>query len=412
MPSGRAVRIGLETDFLNGPMTGVGNYCFHLLTALMASHPDFQFSGFSQLTWEPFGLEHLRQVDRAYGKTDLYLAAPTTRSKTRQVQQSLRAAAARIDLARRIYRHMRMARFRQGDTLKNLSLFHAFKYLPPVDLAIPILPVVYDLSFVRFPETHPKQRLQELERLPAVVSRAPFVHTISEFSKAEIATVYGYPRERIVVAPPAASAIFRPLGQEITQKDIASFDVVPGYYFLAVGTLEPRKNLRTLITAYSGLSSRIRRRIPLIIAGGAGWGDLKLPSSADRMMSDGSLRFLGTVSNPILRSLYEGARALLFPSIYEGFGMPAVEALACGTEVVHSSGTSMDEITEGTSRNVPPMDVTAWTIALQDISENPMHGAGDRELRIARSRRFNWQHSAEAIGQLYRNFPEPAISLR
>lgn len=398
-------------------MTGVGNYCFHLLTALMANHLDFQFSGFSHLTWKPFDLSHLRQVDRAYGKTDLHIAAPTTRSKERQVQQSLRAVAARIDLARRIYRRIRMAQFRRGDALNGLDLFHAFKYLPPVDLAIPVLPVVYDLSFVRFPETHPRQRLQELERLPAVVSRAPFVHTISEFSKAEIATVYGYPRERIVVAPPAASAIFRPLGQEITQKDIALFDVVPGYYFLAVGTLEPRKNLRTLIAAYSGLSSRIRGRIPLIIAGGSGWGDLKLPSSADRMMTDGSLRFLGAVSDPILRSLYEGARALLFPSIYEGFGMPAVEALACGTEVIHSSGTSMDEITEGTSRSVLPMDVSAWTIALQDISENPMRSAGDRERRIARSRRFNWQRSAEAIGQLYytitaETVSAPAFSLR
>lgn len=131
MPSGRAVRIGLETDFLSGPMTGVGNYCFHLLTALMANHLDFQFSGFSHLTWKPFDLSHLRQVDRAYGKTDLHIAAPTTRSKERQVQQSLRAVAARIDLARRIYRRIRMAQFRRGDALNGLDLFHAFKYLPP-----------------------------------------------------------------------------------------------------------------------------------------------------------------------------------------------------------------------------------------------------------------------------------------
>lgn len=403
MPTGRVVRIGLETDFLNGAMTGVGNYCFHLLAALMENDLNFQFSGFSRLTWQPFDFERLRQVDRVHGKSDVDPAAPTTaRSRARQVQHSLRTATARVDLARRIYRRMRMAQFRRGGTLDTLDLFHAFKYLPPVDLDIPVLPVVYDLSFVRFPETHPRQRLQELERLPDVVSRAPFVHTISEFSKAEIANVYAYPRERIVVAPPAASMIFKPLGQDITRTDIASFDLVLGHYFLAVGTLEPRKNLSTLIAAYSGLSSGIRRRIPLVIAGGSGWGKLELPSSVDRMMRDGSLRFLGAVSDPMLRSLYEGARALLFPSIYEGFGMPAVEALACGTEVIHSSGTSMDEITEGTSRTVSAMDVSAWTAALQDISDNLAQRAGDRELRIARSQRFNWQRSAETVGQLYR----------
>lgn len=409
MSLGRGVRIGLETDFLNDAMTGVGNYCFQLLSALTEYDQTLQFSGFSRMTWKPFGQHQLRQIDRMHGKSELGSDALTAeRSRAQQFRSSMRAAASNVDLVRRVYQDIRLRKFRQ---IGELDLFHAFKYLPPVDLAVPVLPVVYDLSFVRFPETHPRQRLKELERLPDVVSRAPFVQTISEFSKAEIADVYGFPRERIVVAPPAASRLFRPLGLDISQAHISSFNLTAGCYFLAVGTLEPRKNLPTLIAAYSKLPSKARNRSPLVIAGGKGWGQLALPSSADHMVRDGSLRFLGAVPDTTLRSLYEGARALLFPSIYEGFGMPAIEALACGTEVVHSSGTSMDEITAGAARTVPAMDVSAWAAVLQDLSDNLAQGTKDRHLRIAQSHRFSWRHTAEVIGQLYRTMDLTCLEL-
>src|SRR5205085_8878500 len=125
-----------------------------------------------------------------------------------------------------------------------------------------------------------------------------------------IASVYSYPEEQIVVAPPAAASIYKPLGLEATQRGLEPLQLAPRNYFLAVGTLEPRKNLTTLIAAYSRLSKPDRERFSLVIAGHAGWGELNLPKQTSSLVQEGSLRFLGGVSNPLLRHLYEGAISL------------------------------------------------------------------------------------------------------
>ena len=266
-----------------------------------------------------------------------------------------------MDVVRSGYRHLRTARFAASRPPSELDLFHAFKYLPVAELAVPTLPVVYDLSFVRYPEAHPHQRLRDLEALPAVIERSSLVHTISEFSKSEIVSVFGTSPDKIFIAPPAASSIFQPLGDGATRIEIAKFDLSLHGYLLTVGTLEPRKNLKTLISAYAQLTSAERTRAPLVVVGNAGWGDLDLPRETESLKSDGTLRFLGAVSDVQLRSLYEGAIALVFPSIYEGFGMPAVEALACGTQVAHSLNTSMEAITDGVATlRAPATDVMAW----------------------------------------------------
>ena len=173
----------------------------------------------------------------------------------------------------------------------------------------------------------------------------------------------------------------------MTRSGLASLDLEPQRYLLAVGTLEPRKNLGTLVAAYGRLSQRERARMPLVIAGGAGWGDVGFPKQTSEFVREGSLRFLGMVPDARLRDLYEGAAALLFPSIYEGFGMPVVEAMSCGALVLHSTGTSMDEISADVGIRLPATDVTAWTEAMRRLIEPAVAGQiedPDRQRRIAR----------------------------
>jgi alpha-1,3-rhamnosyl/mannosyltransferase len=274
--------------------------------------------------------------------------------------------------------------------------------MAPAAPGVPILPVVYDLSHVRYPGTHPAERLRRMEPLADMLQTCAVIQTISEFSRAEIASHYGIAADRIFVVPPAASRTYRPLGQVASTPHLHTQGLSFGSYLLAVGTLEPRKNLRTLITAYSQLAPAERARVPLAIVGGAGWGNIDLPREAEALKQEGALRFLGALPDPVLRSLYEGAIALLFPSLYEGFGMPAVEAMSCGTEVVHSVNTSVDEITNGLCRSVDALDVDAWAAEMKTlISLGYQNDPVGRQALIERASTFDWTESARRVRHAY-----------
>jgi alpha-1,3-rhamnosyl/mannosyltransferase len=382
------MKVGIDLRPLQTPMTGIGTYLYNMVLASMALDPRFELIGYSNFRYRPFDAAGLRKL----------VAGGTVAGRAGSV-------LSRAHLARIAYRRFNTYRFVQATGSQRLDIFHAYSFQPLADPGAPVLPVVYDLSFVRYPHMHPKERLAWMARLPGVIARAPMVQTISEFSKREIVEVYGIAADKIFVAYPAPAPLFRPLGDEATAAGIAAFGLSPRKYFLAVGTFEPRKNIRTLIAAFAALSPADRAACPLVIVGGEGWGNLDLPPDTERLTGEGSLRFLREVSNPQLRDLYEGAKIVLLSSVYEGFGLPAVEAFACGTAVAHSEGTSMDEITGGLARRVPAMDVAAWNEVMREaISSHSVAGPHTRHERIARSKLFDWQKSASQISQIYKRF--------
>ena len=392
------LRIGVETRQMAGHMTGIGNYSFHLLRALTIE-PDLAFVGFGEFGWADVNQETLARLGAAQAKTS---HEPSPRPPLQRHLGQLARRAARLSFARSAFRASQSFLFGRTVRSQRLDLCHALNFVPPSEPGVPTLPIVYDLSFLRHPESHPRERLKWLAGLRDVIARAPLVHTISEYSKAEIHSAYGYPLDKIFVAPPAAAEIFRPLGDEATRKDIEAFDLTSQRYLLAVGTLEPRKNLRTLIAAYSRLPQADQQRLALAIAGGSGWGDIDLPKEASSLVRAGRLRFLGAVSDAQLRSLYEGAAAFLFPSIYEGFGMPVVEAMRCGTAVVHSEATAMDEIAPGLAQRLPALDVEAWTNAMREVANaSETRDTAAREARIARAQTYRWDTSAKAVRAAY-----------
>jgi glycosyltransferase involved in cell wall biosynthesis len=392
----RRMRIGIETRFMAGHMTGIGNYAFHLLSVLTASYPELEYRGFGRASWFSLDTNALQHVSKNQNKgSELEKARPNA---WRHVGGGLRQRASSIEVFRQVYRYTHRLAFAGTVRSQRLDMFHALNFIPPSDPGVPILPVVYDLSFVRYPAAHPMERLRWLEPLAKIIQACPVIQTISAFSRAEIAEVYGISRDRIFVAPPAAGPIYRALGQEASTPHLRALGLDFGSFLLAVGTLEPRKNLRTLITAYSLLPPAERRRVPLAIAGGLGWGDIDLPREAAALRNEGTLRFLGPVPDPVLRSLYEGAIALLFPSLYEGFGMPAVEAMSCGTSVVHSLNTSVDEITGGLCRRVDALDVNAWAGEMRSMAASGYQAdAAKRNALIDRASTFDWKESARKV---------------
>lgn len=398
--------VGLESGILDGPMTGIANYTFHIARSALEVSPDLRFSGFRQFDWQPLDLAALEwTAERAGMAENRNLPQSYWRSAKSAAGVALRsrAGATGFSSARIVYRTLRQMLFSLSVRKQSLDLFHAFNFRPLADPGVPVLPVIYDLSTFRHPEFHPHDRVKWLAPLADIVSRAPSVQTISEFSKREIGDLFGYPLERIFVAPPAAAAIFAPLGEGATQRDLDAISLRYGHFFLAVGTLEPRKNLRTLIAAYAQLPPAVRARFPLVIAGGTGWGELNLPEGTARLVAEGGLRFVQQVSTAQLRSLYEGARLMAMPSFYEGFGMPVVEALACGTPVAHSADTAMDEISGSVGRRVAALDVDGWIEVLKESLDGSDHSDPlRREARIAQARQFDWHRSAGLVVDAYR----------
>ncbi|KIF66126.1 glycosyl transferase [Streptomyces sp. AcH 505] len=387
-------------------MTGIGNYTFHIVRASLECDPSFRYMGFGGLNWREIDLTSVRGAATVRGDDDDLRSAGSEASAMGRIRHRGIQAAMRLSHIRPV-RALYRTTYRRGFAASvrglRLDLFHAFNFRPPSDPGVPVLPVVYDLSTFRHPEFHPADRVRWLGPVQNIVSRAPMVQTISKFSKREIMSVFGTTADKIFVAPPAAAPLYRAVGRKETERDLIPFGLQYGSFFLSVGTLEPRKNIRTLIAAYAQLSPTERQLCPLVMAGGKGWGDLDLPVQAEALRSDGTLRFVSGVSNLQLRSLYEGARLMLMPSLYEGFGMPVVEALACGTAVAHSAETSMDEISGSFGRRVAALNVDGWRDVLREASAVPDHDdLARREARIAQARQFDWGRSAGLVLAAYR----------
>lgn len=401
------ITIGIESGYLSRPMTGIANYTFNILRSVTEQDNRVKFIGFNNFGWQPLDLTALSDLAVAQGKDRLEKGAAgpdrPPNGAVKGMTSYFAETLSNLGPARTAFRTLKQVRFAATASSQSLDLFHAFNFRPLANPGVPVVPVIYDLSTFRHPEFHPAERVKWLARMATTVARAPLVQTISEFSKREVADVFGYPLERIVVAPPAAASLYVPLGEAATQQDLESLDLHYGQFLLAVGTLEPRKNIRTLIAAYACLSSAERERNPLIVVGGRGWGDLNLPREATALMDQGALRFLSGVSDRQLRSLYEGARLLAMPSLYEGFGMPIVEALACGAPVAHSVDTAMDEISGDCGIRISALDVDGWTAALRQAT-----GSDDysntllRTARIERARQFDWLKSAGKIIDVYK----------
>lgn len=387
------MRIGIQGSTLSGRRTGINNYCYSMISALADIDASLEFLSADVFGWHRVAISEIASQSEAEVPAD---------SNRKGFPQIVVDPLRRVEFARSLYSKFRELSLSRVYKTSDIRLFHAFNYVPPVAPSAPTLPVVYDLSFIRYPEMHPRERLRRLSTLGKYIERSQIVHTISEFSKREIVSVYGVRAEKVFVAYPAAASHFRPRGRLATQHDLDKFDLEYEKYFLAVGTLEPRKNLRTLIAAYASLPIADRMRFPLVVVGGQGWGETNFPAATDALIQEGSLRFVGYTSDTALRSLYEGARLMLYPSVYEGFGMPVVEAMACGTPVAHSTETSMDEIAGELAIRVPALDTGSWTNCLRSaIDDNAAIAPIKRQNLVLRARCFDWAIGAREIRRAY-----------
>jgi len=247
------------------------------------------------------------------------------------------------------------------------DVLHCPTFRGPLRSRAPVCLTVHDLAVLRHPEAFPRwHRLYGASGLlRRVARRAELLLTVSEFTKRESVELLGVPESRVRVIGNAVDEVFTPDGP-----------AAEGGYVLAVGTREPRKNLARTVEAACLAGAELR------VAGAPGWGGIEAAGS------------LGFVSDEELARLYRGARCLVYPSLYEGFGIPVLEAMACGCAVVTSAGTALEEVAGGAAVLVDPRDPEAIAAGIREAI------ARRDELRwlgIARAREFTWRRVADAV---------------
>ncbi len=375
------MRIGIDARPLLGRRTGIGNYVFGILQALDRVGDGHEFF--------------------LYSPRPLDVSLPGSRWCSR-VHHGLAGALGTVWLQ---WDGRRMA---EQD---RIDLFWGAQFLLPVWLhrRIPTVVTVYDLVPFLFPQTMELRNYLVMQSLlRASLRRAQHVIAISETARGDLHRILGVPLERTSVVPPGVALQFGPRDPDEARVRVARTLRVRVPYLLAVGTVEPRKNLLTLIRAYGALPSDFRRQHTLAIAGAAGWKNSEIHAAADPLVREGTVRFLGYVPDDELPWLYAGAMMLLFPSLYEGFGIPVIEAMACGVPVVASDIPVVREVAGDAAVLVPATDVQRWGETIVAVAGSPE----ERETLRARGHRraagFSFQESARRLLGVWKRWaPSP-----
>lgn len=267
---------------------------------------------------------------------------------------------------------------------------------------------IHDVIPYIYPETSSLlDRLIYRRWLPLAVRRADAVITVSERSRADILRFLPVRPERVVVIPEAAGERFRPLEPAAVRPALERYGV-PSPYMLYVGSIEARKNLARLLEAYAALRARAPAP-PLVIVGVRRWKYGPVDAALQRLGLAGHVHFTGFVADADLPALYAGAALFVFPSLYEGFGLPVLEALSCGAPVVTANSSSLPEVAGDAALLVDPLDQGQIAAAMERILTEPDLAAELRARGLARARLFSWGRAARETAALYRRVLEGGL---
>ena len=380
----RLVQILMGGDALYGRPTGIGNYTRHLCSELSAMDAvaDLKLSMHGRVL--DFDPTHLADLSEANAQPIQSGPASTQTVKAR----ALKWLASRKTV---IWAYLKF-----GAAFEKLSfsryesthIFHSPNYVLPSFSGRRVV-TIHDLSTLRYPEFHPPARV---ELVNAMIDRAvqSDAHIIvdSEIISRELQDIAGLTRERISVVPlgvPDGFEIPRVDPKKVTEK----FGLEAGRFFLHVGTIEPRKNILRVCEAFK-LAKMSDKSLPIIVfVGDAGWKSELEHTAIAELVDRGLARYLEYVSHSDLVALYKSATALVFPSLYEGFGLPTVEAKSCGTRVITSAGTAMESLTDGADILVDPL-------ATESIADGLVRSVvSELEQGLPEPKIRRWRHVAE-----------------
>jgi glycosyltransferase involved in cell wall biosynthesis len=292
-------------------------------------------------------------------------------------------------------------RFPMDWYFKGIDVFHAANHLLPQFRNTPSVYTLFDLTYTLFPKSHLLlPRLSSSFMIPRFLRSCDRIISISESTKKDAINKYGIKEDKIKVIHLAANHRFLPSPEAILQ-DFRRRHDLPTRYILYVGTIEPRKNLNVLLEAFRVLHDK-GVNIPLVIAGKKGWRYENFFEKLKELRLQEVVIFPGYIPEEELPVLYSAAEIFLYPSLYEGFGLPVLEAMACGTPVICSNTSSLPEVAGDSATMLPPDEPNSWAEAIANLLKNKESRMALRDKGLKQAAKFSWEKTARETVQVYR----------
>jgi glycosyltransferase involved in cell wall biosynthesis len=370
------MRVGLDGYPLCEPLTGVGHYTFELARALALTNPSDQFELIAPFDFHPSVFSH----------------------PDRDSLPNLRFVSLGLKSGRGRWWSFHLPRYLKRAAL---DVFHGTNYELPLWNARRSVLTVHDLSSLLYPELHRKQLARRMRlRLPLAVRLAKAIITPTQAVKRELCARLKVKPGKVTAIHEAPRELFRPMSRD------DSFHVrqrlgIEDDFLLFVGTLEPRKNLLTLLRAFAQILRETSLRPQLVVAGGEGW----LMDETFSAMCEEDVRehlcLTGYLNDDDLRALYSSCRAFIYPSLYEGFGLPPLEAMACGAPVIGSSVAALRETLVDAATLVEPLDADALGCQIANLLTNSGRRQEMRTAGLKHAATFSWAKAAEETRRVY-----------
>jgi alpha-1,3-rhamnosyl/mannosyltransferase len=367
------------------PLTGVGHYARRLLQGLAAHPAELELLCFND--------------NRIIDLPDFTAPLPGAPIRPHIVKRLAQSLAHRTPYARQLRTMLSggLVQDRYPD-----AIYHEPNHILQPFRGRSVV-TIHDISVLHYPEFHPKPRVTYFNRhLRETLARADRIITDSAFISRDLQRTLGVAVDRIRVVPLGIGAEFKPMADAVAAPALARYGLALRGYLLAVGTREPRKNLERLLEAYLMLPATLRARVPLALVGPPGWRIEKLEERIGELERSGHMKRLGYVPDADRPALYAGAAGLAYPSLYEGFGLPPLEAAACGIPVLTSRDSPMEEVLGEKAVLVDPLDVDAIREGLLRLVDDPAFATTARNAAPDWHERYSWEACVARTLAVYR----------
>ncbi|MFT0138723.1 glycosyltransferase family 4 protein [Alcanivoracaceae bacterium MT1] len=374
------MKLILSVEPIRFPLTGIGRYAYELAKGMLAVNTFDEFRLFSGVR---FISDLPEPVDQSPASHDF-----------RRLAQKSRLVTSLYGVLMPLIRKRALSGF-------DAFIYHSTNFfLPPFPGRK--VATFHDLSPFTWSQCYDPAKIGYLQRgLSNTLHTADALITDSEYTRRELAEFASWPLERIHAVPLAAGPEFQPRNEADIGLILEHYGLSYRGYTLFVGTIEPRKNIIALLDAYGRIPREVRERYPLVLSGHQGWKSEQIHDRIRQAESEGWVRYLGFLPAAHLPGLYSGARLFAFPSLYEGFGLPVLEAMQSGVPVVCSNSSSLPEVAGGAALTVESADVVGLSENMRRVLLDEELAEGLTEKGLQRAGEFRWQSTVARTYDVY-----------